>query len=455
MQRKSWCAVRGWWFAAIAAAGLLTSGGSAVAEDVAPPKELRISRSEYRERLAGFWLGETIANWTGLVTENKRATAPFFTDDDWGGFATWKHGDPTDGAPRIELVLITGDRPWGADDDTDIEYIYQYLTEHSPELVLTPQQIREGWLRHIYSNDDAPPLPGSNNRENFLWVSNESAYDLMRLRNLSPPATSEPANNPNFDQIDAQLTTEIFGLFAPGRPDVALQLAHLPVRTTAKDDAEWIAKFYVVMHSQIAASDPRLPLGERLRAAAEVARGQLPPGSYSADMYDFVKASYEANADKDNWEQTRDAIYKRYQLSAGAGYKYRNPWDAGINFASSLVSLFYGNGDYVRTIQIGALSGWDSDNPTATWGGLIGFAIGPQGIAKAVGNNQLSQTYWIHRTRRGFPDHTPDRDGEDSFAQMADRGVQIVDRVVVELAGGTVDTAADQWRVPVAPSATP
>ncbi len=31
--------------------------------------------------------------------------------------------------------------------------------------------------------------------------------------------------------IDAQLTTEIFGLLAPGNPDLALDIAYLPIRT--------------------------------------------------------------------------------------------------------------------------------------------------------------------------------------------------------------------------------
>jgi len=32
---------------------------------------------------------------------------------------------------------------------------------------------------------------------------------------MIPPATSSPENNPNYEMIDAQLTTEIFGFFAP------------------------------------------------------------------------------------------------------------------------------------------------------------------------------------------------------------------------------------------------
>ncbi len=46
--------------------------------------DLAIERSAYAESLQGFWLGECIANWTGLRTEGMKKTAPFFTDDDWG-----------------------------------------------------------------------------------------------------------------------------------------------------------------------------------------------------------------------------------------------------------------------------------------------------------------------------------------------------------------------------------
>ncbi|GIS53877.1 hypothetical protein Ct9H90mP29_09190 [bacterium] len=63
--------------------------------------------------------------------------------------------------------------------------------------------------------------------------------------------------------IDAQLTTEIFGLFAPGRPDVALKLAYLPIRTTAKFDAKWISNFYVSMHSLASSVNVSLSMNKK------------------------------------------------------------------------------------------------------------------------------------------------------------------------------------------------
>ena len=50
---------------------------------------LSVSRSSYGNRLEGFWLGQSIANWTGLVTEMDKIggdgpTGQFYTRDDWG-----------------------------------------------------------------------------------------------------------------------------------------------------------------------------------------------------------------------------------------------------------------------------------------------------------------------------------------------------------------------------------
>jgi hypothetical protein len=416
------------------------------------PSDRVVSRKQYYNQLQGFWLGECIANWTGLVTEFDKLKAPFYATSDWGAADqpnAW--GNYVPHTRTIDFYFVNGGVPWGADDDTDMEYLYQYLLESHKTSILTPAQISAGWLTHIYANENAPfysMFPDSTpERENFLWVSNEKAYYLMKA-GLVPPATSEPENNPNGHSIDAQLTTEIFGVFAPARPDIALAMAELPVRVTAKNDAEWAAKFYVLMHSLVSASDPKASMEARTLWMAAEARTYIPNDSSIAKMYDFVKAAYERNPDKNNWEKTRDEVYQRYQLSQHDGYIYREAFDAGINFSASMVSLFYGQGDIAKTIKIAVLAGWDSDNPAATWGGLLGFMIGKDGIEKAFDQHNLSDAYWIHRTRRNFPDRTPYADGEDTFSAMAERGVYIIDRVVIEQMGGGVDLAKDIWYIP-------
>ena len=408
---------------------------------------LTLSRSEYSERLHGFWLGQCIANWTGIITEMDKIggegdTGVFYTREDWGKTVPARRWGFDSGRTKtIDWVRRGPDEIWDADDDTDIEYIYQYLLANSDTVRLTPEQIRDGWITHIYDEKNAP------GGENFLWVSNQRAHDLM-LEGMVPPATSDPANNEHYEMIDAQLTTEIFGLYAPGRPDIALEIAHLPIRTTASAEAELASQFYVIMHALAAAADPAASKKAQVHALAALARSYLPDESTTAKMYDFVKRRYEAGVP---WEEARDDVYKRYQVEQKDGYDMtsRNVFcngcfASGINFAASMVSLFYGEGDYQDTVKIAVLAGWDSDNPAATWGGLLGFMYGKQGIEESFGR-EFSDRYHIHRTRRGFP--APD--GVDNFPDMAAVGVEIVDRVVAEEIEGEVRD--DQWVIPLVP----
>ncbi len=403
-----------------------------------------IDRQEYSDRLYGFWLGTCIANWTGLVTEMDKVgntgdirTGDFYTRRDWGGPdqpSIWGEGVPSALSPVIGFVYAGEDSVWGADDDTDIEYIYQELLLKYGVSVLSGEQIREGWLTHMKREE-----------ENFLWVSNQRAFDLMQ-EGMVPPATGDPENNPEYEMIDAQLTTELFGLLAPSRPDVALGMAYLPIRNVARGNSEWISEFYVTMFSLASSFGEEVPLKERIFRMAEEARGCLPEGSYAAAMYDHVLANYESGIP---WEQARDSVYYRYQVNRLDGYDIPGRglycdgcFAAGINFAASLVSLFWGEGDFIETVKIGTLTGWDSDNPTATWGGLIGFMIGRQGIEQVFGR-KFSGRYHIHRTRTGFPG-----DGIDSFEKMAEKGIRVIDRVVLEEMGGGIDRERNAWHIP-------
>jgi hypothetical protein len=409
-----------------------------------------MSRSDYANKLYGFWLGQCIANWTGLVTEMDKIgnigeikTGPFYTRDDWGKPdqpSIWGEGLPSELSENIDFVFRGEDERWGADDDTDIEYMYQHLLHTNKTSMLSGKQIKEGWLKHIKHKE-----------ENYLWVANQKALDMM-LNGAVPPETSDPNITKDsiydnyHEMIDAQLTTEIFGLFAPARPDIALKMAELPIRTTARENAQWISEFYVIMYSLASEVDKALSEKDQIIWMANQAREHLPNDSYSAKMYDFVKGKYDENIP---WEQARDDLYERYQVNQEDGYTITSKnifcngcFAAGINFGASIVSLLYGEGDIKETIKIGALAGWDSDNPTATWGGLLGFMLGKEGVEASFGRT-FSDKFNIHRTRVNFP-----KDGIDTFDEMAKTGIYIIDRVVQEEMGGGVDLEKDVWYIP-------
>ena len=183
---------------------------------------IEISREKYSNQLYGFWLGQSIANWTGLITEMDKIgnigdikTGSFYTREDWGGIdlrSIWEDQSIDKSNIRIDYSLRSEEEIWGSDDDTDIEYMYQFLLNYFNTSILSPSQIREGWIKHIKAEE-----------ENYLWVSNQRAFDLMN-QGMLPPETGEPSNNEFYNMIDAQLTTEIFGLFSPTRPDFGISV---------------------------------------------------------------------------------------------------------------------------------------------------------------------------------------------------------------------------------------
>ncbi|HBS28292.1 MAG TPA: ADP-ribosylglycohydrolase family protein, partial [Phycisphaerales bacterium] len=409
----------------IRALPVLVSLGLAASAFASPPRFL--DRAAYTDRLQALWLAQVIANWTGLLTEGQRIAPPFFTDADWG---------TTPPGMTRQLVFITSQNPWGADDDTDIEYVYAQELFNADHALLTGAGLRQAWIDHI-------------NR--FIWVSNAQARALMN-RGMAPPATGLFLPNTAALHIDAQLTTEIFGAFAPGMPEAALRLADLPIRTTACGHAAHAAQFHVALYSLAALLDTSLPPREQAVWLVTSARAFVPDTSKTADVIDTVLADFLANPDASDWERTRDLIYQRYQLNAWPnGFLYRAWFESSVNLATGVLALLYGEMDLKRTIQIGTLSGWDSDNGTATMGGLIGLVQGTQAVRDAFQGVTLSDRFWIRRTRDNIHDYLPaDAGAEDTFRLMSERHITIVDRIIAEQ-GGQVDLALQRFALPPVP----
>ena len=68
--------------------------------------------------------------------------------------------------------------------------------------------------------------------------------------------------------------------------------------------------------------------------------------------------------------------------------------------------------------------------------------LGKEGVESAF-DKKFSNRFNIHRTRQNFPN-----DGIDTFENMAEKGVFIVDRVIQEEIEGGIDLNKDIWYVP-------
>ena len=81
-----------------------------------------------------------------MVTIGEFQTGEFYTRDDWGQPdkpSIWGQGIPSELSPTIDFVFEDVGGVWGADDDTDIEYIYQHLLYENRTTILTGDSDQE------------------------------------------------------------------------------------------------------------------------------------------------------------------------------------------------------------------------------------------------------------------------------------------------------------------------
>ncbi len=95
----------------------------------------------------------------------------------------------------------------------------------------------------------------------------------------------------------------------------------------------------------LAANIETASIKEQLMASAKLAQSYMNDDGYPAAMFDYVKALYDSGQP---WEETRDDLYKRYQVDEADGYDITSQnlycngcFAAGINYAACLVSLFF------------------------------------------------------------------------------------------------------------------
>jgi hypothetical protein len=399
----------------------------------APKREL--DAKSYGHHLRGMWLAQSIANWTGLETEGTKIESPFLTDADWG-----------------TVVNFVFHEPWPADDDTDVEYILLHLMTEYETPLLTPQQLADGWDTYF-------------RREDFVWISNLTSLRLIR-RGALPPATgmgavnaaNDPREEMSYLMIDAQLTTELCGALAPGMPAYALRICDLPIRNTSASYAAHAAQHFMLLYALAPIVDPSLSERDKVIWLATEARKYIPDSSKTADIFDFVLGDFlrqcpQADAPGcQDWEATRDRIGDRYQRQAAAnGFTYYDWYDSGVNFGTGVMALLFGQGDLKRTIQIGTLAGWDSDNGTATMGGLLGLMNGYDWVVAQFPDRKLSDRYNIRSTRSfELPDYLPaDPQAEDTFTMIATRMLPLVEQALANGGGSVRD---ETYHLPALPA---
>jgi len=378
----------------------IVTGGSVFGEEMQSRKKLSVS--EYREKVYASWLAQCVGNVYGLPHECKYVDKP--------GPETFPYGY----TGSTERLKETGGV--FSDDDTDIEYMYLLAMEkHGPEPTLA--QLAEMWMYHVRDR---------------VWLANRAALAAMHY-GYTPPVTGYRAYNPHWFQIDPQLINEVWAVAAPGMVQYAADksgwAAHVMDDSWGIEPTIWYGAMYAAAFFE---SD--------VEKLIDIGVAHLPAGSRFALTVAEMKSLYQKYPD--DWKKARkemaDKYYHREPLES------KTIWNANLNGACGVLAMLYGAGDFQKTLDLSCAMGFDADNQAATVAGLLGIALGLDGIPKellfpfpALGWTEPFNDFYKNLTRHDMPDA--------SLKDMANRMALQGERVIVMHGGGKFSANGEEY----------
>ena len=228
-----------------------------------------------------------------------------------------------------------------------------------------------------------------------------------------PPETGNALNNPDGAwSIDAQLQTELFGMLAPGMPDVAATYAERFARITNSGPAVEASVFYATLYSLAFFEQdiPTLLASARQRTADE---------AIIAPIVDNVLRWHREHPQ--DWRLTRQLIRDVYDTDPMW-------WASRVNFAVTIMALLYGESDILKTIEIAALAGWDADNNMTTAAGLLGLIHGYAELPEVI--RASSDVYFNEDISGDLPRYT-------TVTEIANRTQRLAEQMILQSGGST------------------
>ncbi len=194
------------------------------------------------------------------------------------------------------------------------------------------------------------------------WSAEEVA--LRNIRYGIYPPESGLYGNPYCEWIGAQMRGAICGMVAPGNPREAARLAWLDGQISHYNNGIIGEVFNAIL---VALSFTRTDVRELLRDTIS-----LTPSN--SEYYSVVKFALNQCENSSNWEEAWRICEKKFE---------RYNWiHAYPNAAAEVVALWFGNGDFDRTLHIIAMEGVDVDCNAAQIMTAIGIMVGKDKISK-------------------------------------------------------------------------
>jgi hypothetical protein len=304
-------------------------------QSTASAKTLQLGRADYLDRVEAAWTAQIIACLMGFQFEHKVASV------EW-----------VDNYPRKYEVAP-------ADDDWYYEMCaIRAFEKHG--IGLTVEQLGEQWKENACGS----------------WGSSEQAR-LNLLKGIKAPACGHPRYNKLWFTIGPQFSAEVYGLLAPGMPNLAARLAREYSGVNGYGEAVDGAVFMAAAVSLgFVEHDPRVIV----RKAAQI----IHPESPFREMLDEAVALAESG--KLTPEQIASALEDHWHI------EYPASNNAVANGALVVVGLWFGEGDFLKTLNViyRAADFTDADcnaaNAAAVIGAMHGMKTLPRNLVEAFGD---------------------------------------------------------------------
>lgn len=207
-----------------------------------------------------------------------------------------------------------------------------------------------------------------------LWCANLNARNNLR-RGIAAPACSHPKFHPTTDDIDYQIEADFSGILAPGLPQVAIDLGETFGRIMNYGDGLYAGQFVGALYANAYFENDRVKvIQESLQA--------IPAESRYARMIRDMLDWYRENPS--NWRCAWTNAVDRYWQKGTCRHVSNAQINVRVNGAMVLLGLLWGGGDMDRTMRISTAGGYDSDCNPSTACGVLGTILGAKRLARYV-----------------------------------------------------------------------
>ena len=278
-----------------------------------------VDYADYSDRVHGGWLGKSLGGVVGAPYENKKQWCDVSIDKLWP-------------------------EKLAANDDLDIQVVW-----------LEAMQARGVYISH----KDMIDFWQDRCSYNFC----EYGHFLHNVQRGIMPPLSGHWNNEYFRESEGcPIRSEIWGFICPGNPQLAAEYAQMDAELDHSGASVRIERFLSAAAAMAVVSDH---LDAALAAGCSVVPADCPEVLMIEEVRKICRDTPEP---KQAW---RRVIRRWGDRDASKGI---------TNHAIVLMSLFLGDGDFKRTIQLCVNAGWDVDCTAATAGALLGALTGTAGL---------------------------------------------------------------------------